>query len=642
MNIVKKSARYFKNLKKTHTIGAAAILLGGALFGTTAYAGFSVGSVGSAKSLTETPSADVFGNSLDNLKNGVLSTDDLTKAGLTFSACGSTPLADYVLDYLETQLDQSAADTSDWQTDIDGITNCDKTAAEWKIGEVNDNASGHSASDLTASMFDEAIESDGYTSSILGADSTKSISDVQALFPSALSSVNTSSIKTLIAETVVGFDTSAQADAFIGNSDSANFTLADFKACYDDTNSNSGGATSCSITSSSWSSIQLAQNIADNSSSSILTAANVSDLLAISGATQNSLISTSNSKHLDYLSDCIAGASDATAQLSTCNTGFTTAKISAFEIAKIVGSASGYPSSDLTVSKITATGALSDSTDSSIVSGSYCGSSGTDSCLGVLKGAFDNASFASNNPTTTEINNWIKSVITADLKSQANSFTPTNPSSAATCSSSIQVNMPGSCDHPSWTCTTTDSNITLSDTNSNGNNDRATLASTSSASAQNYDYTIKRTLTFYGGSSYFKNHSYTINLTAAASSTSTWDSYTGWDIEAICNSCPSGSRLATRAEVVASGRSNPGLGWWTDAKPTASSGVESKCKLPPPPTTSGQTQTTFCGSGTCGATLKKRDNWNCTTGIKKSGHCYYTSVQTDWQYWCVSKDPTCN
>ena len=625
-----------KSMSKWGLAAAVSATLIGA--GTMAYAGFAVGTVGSAKSLQATPSTDVFGNSLDNLILGQLSTEDLDSAGINYAACGTSPLPSYVLDYLETILSQNAVDTSDWQSDIDGITDCDMDAATWQLGEANDGDAA--ASTVTVSLLDEVVGIDGYTNDILGADSTKGISDIQALFPSALATVTASSVKTMVAETVVGFSSQGHANGYRSNSDKANFTLTTYEACYDSTNSNTGGASSCTISSSSWSSIKTAQDIADNASSSTLTAANVTDLLALEGATLNADISTSNSKHLDYLTDCIDGASNATSQLATCNTNFDNATFTKFEIHKIVEG--DYAAADLTVGKLTTTGALSDSDDESIVSGNYCGSNGSSSCLAVLKAGFDNASFSTSTPTTTEINDWIKLVITADLKAQANGYSVTNPASTANCNTAIQVNMPGACDHPSWTCTTTDSNITLSDTNSNGHDDRATLSSNTNANAETYSYTIKRTLTFYGGSSYFKNHSYSINLTAAASSTSTWNSYTGWDIEAICNSCPSGSRLATRAEVVASGRSNPGLGWWTDALPTASSGVESKCKLPPPPTTSGQTQTTFCSSGTCGVTLKKRDNWNCTTGIKKSGHCYYTSYQTNWQYWCVSKYPTCN
>lgn len=626
----------FKKMSKWGVAASVAVALLGA--GSAAYAGFAVGSIGSAKGLKATPSTDVFGNSLDNLILGQLSTEDLDSAGIDYSACGSSPLPAYVLDYLETILSQDAEDTSNWQSDVDGISDCDFDAAVWQVGEANDNNSA--ATVVTASILDEIVNDDGYVNALLAANSSTDISDIQALFPNALASVTASSVKTMVAETVVGFASQAEATAFLANSDKANFTVTTFNACYTSSNSNTGGASSCTITNSSWSSIQTAQNIADNASSSTLTAANVTDLLALEGATLNANISTSNSKHLDYLTDCISGAADATSQLATCNTGFDNATFTKFEIHKIVEG--DYGVSDLTVSKLTTTGALSDSDDESIVAGNYCGSNGSSSCLAVLKAGLDNASFTSSTPSTTEINDWIKLVITEDLKAQANGYSVTNPASAANCNTSIQVNMPGACDHPSWTCTTSDSNITLSDTNSNGHDDRATLSSNTNANAETYNYTIKRTLTFYGGSSYFKNHSYSINLTAAASSTSTWNSYTGWDIEAICNSCPSGSRLATRAEVVASGRSNPGLGWWTDALPTASSGVESKCKLPPPPTTSGQTQTTFCSSGTCGVTLKKRDNWNCTTGIKKSGHCYYTSYQTDWQYWCVSKYPTCN
>ena len=632
----------FSKLKKMSKWGVAAsvaVALLGA--GSAAYAGFAVGSIGSAKGLKATPSTDVFGNSLDNLILGQLSTEDLDSAGIDYSACGSSPLPAYVLDYLETILSQDAEDTSNWQSDVDGISDCDFDAAVWQVGEANDNNSA--ATVVTASVLDEIVNDDGYVNALLAANSSTDISDIQALFPNALASVTASSVKTMVAETVVGFASQAEATAFLANSDKANFTVTTFNACYTSSNSNTGGASSCTITNSSWSSIQTAQNIADNASSSTLTAANVTDLLALEGATLNADISTSNSKHLDYLTDCIDGAANATSQLASCNSGFDNATFTKFEIHKIVEG--DYAAADLTVSKLTTTGALSDSDDESIVSGNYCGTNGSSSCLDVLKGGFDNASFSSSTPTTTEINDWIKTVITADLKNQANTYSVTNPASAETCNSSITINMPGACNHPSWTCTATDSKITLTDADSNGHVETARLSMTgSNTTAQNFNYTIKRTLTFYGGSSYFKNHSYTINLTAASSTSKGWNSYTKSNIKTTCTACPSGYRVATRAEVVASGRSNPDFGWWTSDAPTGSSGAQEHCLLPSDPTSSTAWGANFCSSSTCGIALKKYYNWNCfsSTNMKRNGHCFTMASQTSRQFWCVSINDVCD
>ena len=184
----------FKKMSKWGVAASVAVALLGA--GSAAYAGFAVGSIGSAKGLKATPSTDVFGNSLDNLILGQLSTEDLDSAGIDYSACGSSPLPAYVLDYLETILSQDAEDTSEWQSDIDAISNCDFDAAVWQVGEANDNNSA--ATVVTASVLDEIVGEDGYVNAMLAANSSTDISDVQALFPSALASVTASSVKIMI------------------------------------------------------------------------------------------------------------------------------------------------------------------------------------------------------------------------------------------------------------------------------------------------------------------------------------------------------------------------------------------------------------------------------------------------------------
>ena len=185
----------FKKMSKWGVTASVAVALLGA--GSAAYAGFAVGSIGSAKGLKATPSTDVFGNSLDNLILGQLSTEDLDSAGIDYSACGSSPLPSHVLDYLETVLSQDAEDTSNWQSDIDGISDCDYDAAVWQVGEANDGDAAVTV--VTASLLDDIVGTDGYTNAILGANSSTDISDVQALFPSALATITASSVKTMVA-----------------------------------------------------------------------------------------------------------------------------------------------------------------------------------------------------------------------------------------------------------------------------------------------------------------------------------------------------------------------------------------------------------------------------------------------------------
>ncbi|MCE2517641.1 MAG: hypothetical protein J4F41_07390 [Alphaproteobacteria bacterium] len=527
-------------------LGVAALVAGATMLATSAYAGFSVGSVGSAKSLTETPSADVFGNSLDNLKNGALSTEDLEKAGLTFSACGSSPLADYVLDYLETVLDQDAADTSDWQTDIDGISDCDQDAAIWKIGAVNDNTSGHSASDLSASMFDEAIESAGYTSSILGADSSKSISDVQALFPSALASVTTSSIKTLIAETVGGFSDQTEANAFIANSDKANFTLADFQSCYSSTDSNTGGANTCTTTSANWASLQTAINLADNASSSSLTSSNVATILAMDNSTSAAAaLNTSSTLHLDYLGQCISGSSNVVADLNTCANAFTEPKANAFKVGKIIdGGDSDYPASALTTSLLQDVGV--DNSSKAVIDGNYCGASANSSCWTLLKASLTSSDLSASS-SVSDVTSKVNSLMRGLMVNVADNASIPAPSSLPTAGCSTSYNFPiaGTCGHPQWTCTLVSgpTGWTL-----NGND---LVMPSSYATSGTATATIRASLNIYTPA-YTKDYTRSYNITAAVSGASNGLKTYSTDSQnrqAAYNACVAlGGRLATKSE----------------------------------------------------------------------------------------------
>lgn len=481
------------------------------------------------------------------------------------------------MEYVNSLLTDYTADSNtmaEWETQIGTYAGDD--AAIWKIGQINDNVSGHPASDLTIAMLDDAMENDGATNTLLGLDSTKSLSNIQAEFPDALTTVTAASIQVLIGVDIIGFDDADSVQAYLDNDNTNGFTVAAFQDCYDSSSSSTGGADSCDVTSSEWDAIDLASSIADGSDNSTLTASSIDSLLDLNDATLNSLIDTTDSVHLDYLTDCLDGASDAIAEFATCNTGFTTAKVSLFEVGQIIDNASGYPASDITVALLQNTGALDNTTNSSIVNGNYCGDNASSSCLNVVQNGLDNASWTGT-PTATEIDDWIKAVVTADLKAQANGFTPTAVSSTA-CTDTINVNVPGACNHPSWTCTSSTSEITLSDNDSNGHVETGTYTNDSDeAEAGTLDYTIRRTLTFYGGSSYYKDHSYSINLAAALNSEYSWVSKTnGGDIFDLCSACPDGYRLATKSEAQDAGYS-PGSGWYSDAAPTGSSGWKAHC-----------------------------------------------------------------
>ena len=479
--------------------------------------------------------------------------------------------------YVNSLLTSYTADSNtmaEWETQI--ATFETDEAAIWKIGKINDNTSGHPASDLTIAMLDDAMDEDGLTASLLAIDSSKSITDISSEFPDALTTVTAASIQALIGVDVIGFDDADTVQAFLDNDNTSGFTVAAFQDCYDSSNSSSGGADSCDVSSSEWDAIDLASAIADGSDNSTLSASDITALLDLNDATLNSLIDTTDSVHLDYLTDCLDGASDAIAEFATCNTGFTAAKVSLFEVGMIIDGESGYPSSAITVSLLQGAGALDNTTNSSIVNGNYCGDNASSSCLSVVQNGIDNASWTGT-PTASEIDEWIKTVVTADLKAQANGFTPTAVSGTA-CTDTINVNVPGACNHPSWTCTSSTSEITLTDNDSNGHVETGTYTDDSAdPDAGTLNYTIRRTLTFYGGSSYYKDHSYSINLTAALNSEYSWVSKTvGNDILNLCKACPTGYRLATKSEAQAAGYS-PQSGWYTDTAPTGSSGWKEHC-----------------------------------------------------------------
>ena len=309
----------FSKFKKMSKWGVAAIVtLCLAGVGSAAYAGFAVGNIGSAKGLKATPSTDVFGNSLDNLILGQLSTADLDSAGIDYSACGSSPLPAHVLDYLETQLSTDAEDTSEWQTDINAISDCDFDAAVWQVGEANDNNSAVTV--VTASLLDTIVGSSGYTNAMLGANSSTDISDVQALFPNALVSVTASSVKTMVAETVVGFANQAEANAYNSNSDKSNYNVTTFNACYTSTNSDTGGANTCTIAYATWNSLSTIETaLSDNTT---ITAASLDDILTADNSSSSSNLDyTNNSMHLDYMTSCIDDLSDRTiANMAACAT----------------------------------------------------------------------------------------------------------------------------------------------------------------------------------------------------------------------------------------------------------------------------------------------------------------------------------
>tara|TARA_Y100001954_G_scaffold234079_1_gene288679 strand:- start:397 stop:1695 length:1299 start_codon:yes stop_codon:yes gene_type:complete len=377
-------------------------------------------------------------------------------------------------------------------------------------------------------------------------------------------------------------------------------------------------------------------NVAENADEAVtaaqngtLTKAQIDEVLG--GMSATSSVDLNNAVNLDYVQHCITQLSSPNAgSVASCASNATTSGVAQFELGEIAGG--GYPTSQLSAGTLQTAGAVSNASDYAVVSGNYCGPSGTSSCVSVLQGALSEASFSAT-PTINEINTWVQTVITNDLQAQANAFTPTNPSDAPGCQASVSLAAPGACNHPSWTCTTTTTDVSMLDTDSNGHPETASLdASAQTTGVKNY--TIRRTLTFYGGNSYFKDHSYSINLTLASNTAYDFISRTRSNsIPKNCYDCPTGYRMATKAEAVSAGYPSPDAGWYTDQTPLQNGGATDHCYF-----SSGSGGK--CSSGTCGSYVQAL-GWcnNSSLCINGKG---WTSSQYSKSFYCVSINPTCN
>ncbi len=588
-----------------------------------------------------------FNDAMTNLNAETLTAADLDNVGLDYSACGVSPLPTHTLDYLETKLDKNADSSSEWQTEIDGLTECSKDAASWKIAEVNSGSTGHTPQDLTADIFDKAVDETGYTNDLLAADSSKSLADVTGAFPNAVTTVTEGSIKSFIAEDIVGFDDVTKAEAYRDNTDKSNYDVESFQDCYDSTLSVVGGATDCSVAHDDWQAVENVTGVAEGTVNAAgvkqsLTGADITAVLSISDETINPAISTADSVHLDYLSDCVSGALDAVGQLIECDSDFTATGVSLFEVGQIVSGATGYSPTGLTTSLLQDTGALTSSSDAAVVSASVCGTSGANSCLAVLRASLDEASFSAE-PTAAEVDSWIRDVISDDLRDQATAYTAVSPAATSSCDANVALAVPPACNSSGWGCSTTDSGVTLKDTDANNRYDEAVFANTSTGVGQTVSYDIKQTLDFYS-EVFEKTHNYSITLNAVTDHDFQSKVSSQPSLLAMCGSCPTGYRVATRSEAVASGLAEPDFGWWTTdlPDPLKTSGVESRCRMPSAPTSN--IAETFCPSGTCGVDMKKvLSSEECKTGDYLDGNkCYLIDQQlSNTSYYCVSNTPTC-
>ena len=180
-----------------------------------------------------------------------LTVADLQAIPVTFGGL-TAPIQEWHADYISSQL--GTGDTvslSDWQNTINNIN--EGVAARWKIQQVADNATGHEPNDVTNHLLARATDGTFDVSTALGAEVSKTAPGFGASTNiSGLTSTSTPAQIQSAILSYIGFTDPIYA-AWLGNNDRANFALADFTSCYNDTStSRSGGSSQCTVTSSDW------------------------------------------------------------------------------------------------------------------------------------------------------------------------------------------------------------------------------------------------------------------------------------------------------------------------------------------------------------------------------------------------------
>ena len=325
--------------------------------------------------------------------------------------------------------------------------------ALWKIGKMVSDGTNHPSTGLSESLIDSAVGNSFSTSDALALDSTKTISTLRtALSGSGLGSSPTASAVQGWVGTHVGFASATSFTAYLANTDKSNYSVTNWAACYTSSDSATGGASSCTISYSSWQAVTALASVADGDSN--LTASNVTNILSTTGETANSSLDTTDSKHLDYLQSCASGTSPAQAVADCAASSNFLANASSFEIGKAVADNSG----SYTLASVITTSTLGDAgvatNSKNVIGGNYCGSSGTSSCLTALKTALSSSGLTASS-TPAQVTAKINDLMLAEMKTVANNTsvpTPTSPP-AAGCSSTLNMPLPAMCGHPQWTCT---------------------------------------------------------------------------------------------------------------------------------------------------------------------------------------------
>lgn len=316
---------------------------------TASFAALIVGTARDTKVMSAVGTNQLFEIGVEELTASTLTESRMLELGLDISNFNS-PLLDYELAYLLTILSASAADVSEWQADIGSKGS--QEAAQWKLNRFLDDTDNTSA--LTFAMIDTAVGG-GYSSSAMITARGEDLSTIQTFWSGA--SIDTSSpasIKTFMATNATLssniFASANEGDAYLLNADNANFTIANFSACYSSSDSITGGASTCSITNAQWSSVNLLQAAVTDNSSTNITKANLDTAFGIDNSSYG--VDLTVGSNLEYTQNCIKGVSaNSWSNIKSCVTS-ATAKVAAkwkmYQISLGTNTAD-HPISDFTV-----------------------------------------------------------------------------------------------------------------------------------------------------------------------------------------------------------------------------------------------------------------------------------------------------
>ena len=355
----------------------------------SAVSAFKTSKIGAGRNLIQTPVVDLISSLSAKLSdsNASITSKNLKDIGLNVSAFGGYPLSAHDLSFIKhmlTGVDIGASNGS-FQTAFDAKISdnatacpsaaCSRAAADWVHEQVSDDNTSSSYGQwnlITAELLDDLIEIPGYTTSVLKGNNA-SISTIQndvffrsiANLEGASSFPSSAEIKNRInhaggfvtaaadgATVTTAHYTTAQsiATAYRANTDYSNFTAANFTACYNnDQTTQSGGANTCSVTSSAWAAEQaiitafngLKSDLADNNT---LTVAQLQSV----GLDVTSIGSPAADWQLEYLSSALDQSASLVSAWQTTINSFDNQTGALWKVGQVAAGASGHPDSDIT------------------------------------------------------------------------------------------------------------------------------------------------------------------------------------------------------------------------------------------------------------------------------------------------------